>query len=328
MVKWPYQFGAVGAMGAGASGMAVELLSLGEAMVEFNRPAEGADWRQGFGGDTSNTAIAAARLGVRTGYVSRVGGDGFGRMLLDLWAAEGVDTATVAVDADAQTGLYFVTHGADGHAFEYRRAGSAASRMTAAGLPLAAIGKARVLHLSAISQAISQTACDACFSAIEAARAAGVTVSYDTNLRLKLWPLERARPVIEATLKLADIVLPGLDDARQLMGIDDAHAICDGLLDRGAKVVALTMGADGVLIATPETRARIAPHRVDAVDATGAGDAFDGAFLAEWLRTGDAVGSARFANAAAALSVQGYGAVAPLPLRGAVEALLRSSLEA
>jgi 2-dehydro-3-deoxygluconokinase len=327
MVKWPYQFGAVGVTVAGASGMAVELLCLGEAMVEFNRPADGADWKQGFGGDTSNTAIAAARLGVHTGYVSRVGGDGFGRMLMDLWAAEGVDTATVEVEADGQTGLYFVTHGADGHQFEYRRAGSAASRMTAAGLPLAAIGAARVLHLSAISQAISQTASEATFAAIEAARAAGVTVSYDTNLRLKLWPLERARGVIEATLALADIVLPGLDDARLLMGIDEPDAICDCLLDRGAKVVALTMGADGVLVATPDARARIAPHRVAAVDATGAGDAFDGAFLAAWLRTGDAIASARFANAAAALSVQGYGAVAPLPRRDAVEALLRSSLE-
>jgi 2-dehydro-3-deoxygluconokinase len=325
MVKWPYQFGADGAADAGASGMAVELLCIGEAMVEFNRPAEGADWRQGFGGDTSNTAIAAARLGTSTGYVSRVGGDGFGRMLLDLWAAEGVDTATVEVDADGQTGLYFVTHGVEGHQFEYRRAGSAASHMTAAGLPLAAIGAARVLHLSAISQAISETACEACFAAIEAARAAGVTISYDTNLRLKLWPLYRARPVIEATLRLADVVLPGLDDARTLMGFEEPDAICDGLLDRGAKVVALTMGADGVLVATPQTRACIAPHRVAAVDATGAGDAFDGAFLAEWLLTGDAVASARFANAAAALSVQGYGAVAPLPRRDAVESLLRTA---
>jgi 2-dehydro-3-deoxygluconokinase len=312
---------------AGAAKQVPSLLCLGEAMVEFNRPTDGPEWRQGFGGDTSNTAIAAARLGVGTGYVSRIGGDLFGHMLLDLWHAEGVDTRTVQVDAGAATGLYFVTHGDDGHSFEYRRAGSAASRMTADRLPVAALRAAKVLHLSAISQAISETACEASFAAIEAARAAGVTVSYDTNLRLKLWTLERARSVIEATLRLSDIVLPGLDDARLLMGIDDPDTICDRLLQRGAKVVALTMGADGVLVATPDARVRLAPHRVAAVDATGAGDAFDGAFLAEWLATGDAVGSARFANAAAALSVQGYGAVAPLPRRDAVEALLRTTEE-
>ncbi len=312
---------------ARGTGKGPSLLCLGEAMVEFNRPDKGSDWRQGFGGDTSNTAIAAARLGVSTGYVSRVGGDLFGRMLLELWKAEGVDTATVQVDPAAPTGLYFVTHGPDGHSFEYRRAGSAASRLTADRTPLAAIRAARVLHLSAISQAISETACEASFVAIEAARAAGVTISYDTNLRLKLWTLDRARAVIDATLRLSDIVLPGLDDARTLLGTDDPDAICDRLLKRGAKVVALTMGADGVLVATRERRQRFAPHRVRAVDATGAGDAFDGAFLAEWLATGDAFASARFANAAAALSVQGIGAVAPLPRRDAVEALLRSAGE-
>lgn len=312
---------------AGAMKHGPALLCLGEAMVEFNRPEDGPAWRQGFGGDTSNTAIAAARLGVSAGYVSRIGGDLFGRMLLDLWQAEGVDTTTVQVDAAAPTGLYFVTHGAEGHSFEYRRSGSAASRMTAERMPLSAIRAAQVLHLSAISQAISETACEASFAAIESARAAGVTISYDTNLRLKLWTLERAWSVIDATLRHADIVLPGLDDARTLMGVDDPDTICDRLLRRGAKVVALTMGADGVLVATPDARARIAPHRVEAVDATGAGDAFDGAFLAEWLATGDAFASARFANAAAALSVQGYGAVAPLPRRDAVEALLRTAGE-
>lgn len=311
--------------GAVAGGRGPSLLCLGEAMVEFNRPEDGPAWRQGFGGDTSNTAIAAARLGVSAGYVSRIGGDLFGLMLLDLWQAEGVDTTTVQVDPVAPTGLYFVTHGAEGHSFEYRRAGSAASRMTAERVPIAALRATRVLHLSAISQAISETACEASFAAIEAARAAGVTISYDTNLRLKLWTLERAASVIDATLRLCDIVLPGLDDARTLLRIDDPDAICDRLLKRGAKVVALTMGAEGVLVATPDARARIAPHRVEAVDATGAGDAFDGAFIAEWLATGDAVASARFANAAAALSVQGYGAVAPLPRRDAVEALLRTA---
>ncbi len=314
-----------GRAAAGAAKRRPSLLCLGEAMVEFNRPTGAPEWRQGFGGDTSNTAIAAARLGVSAGYVSRVGRDLFGRMLLDLWQAEGVETATVQVDAGAPTGLYFVTHGDDGHSFEYRRAGSAASRMTAERLPIPALQAAKVLHLSAISQAISETACEASFAAIETARAAGATISYDTNLRLKLWTIERAASVIDATLRLADIVLPGLDDARTLLKIDDPDAICDRLLRRGAKVVALTMGADGVLVATPEARARFLPHRVVAVEATGAGDAFDGAFLAEWLATGNPFASARFANAAAALSVQGWGAVAPLPRRDAVEALLQTT---
>lgn len=302
--------------------MPPHLLCLGEPLIEFNQPQAGADWRQNFGGDTSNAAIAARRHGLSTGYVSRVGGDTFGEMLLDLWRREDVDATAVAVDRDAPTGLYFVTHGPEGHRFAYRREGSAASRMTPASLPVDAIATAGILHLSAISQAISTSACDTCFAAIATARGAGACVSYDTNLRLSLWPLPRARAVIEATLKLVDIVLPGLDDARLICGMEDADAVCDWLLGFGVQVVALTLGAEGALVATQARRDRIPPFRVDAVDATGAGDAFDGGFLAEFARTGDPFRAGAYANAAAALSVQGYGAVAPLPTREATETLL------
>jgi 2-dehydro-3-deoxygluconokinase len=178
------------------------------------------------------------------------------------------------------------------------------------------------VHASGISQAISTTACDAVFHALDVARRAGVLVSYDTNVRLRLWPLARARAVIQAAVAMADIVLPGLDDARGLTGRDDPDAICDAFLKFGCRVVALTMGDNGVVVATAERRERIAPHRVEVVDATGAGDAFDGAFLAEYVRTGDPFSAARYANLAAALSTMGYGAVAPLPRRAEVEALL------
>lgn len=302
--------------------MTPHLLCLGEPLIEFNQPNPGADWRQNFGGDTSNAAIAARRHGLSAGYVSRVGADTFGDQLLQLWRREDVDTTTVEVDPAAPTGMYFVTHGPDGHRFAYRREGSAASRMSPSTLPKAAIASARVLHLSAISQAISASACDACFAAIEWARIEGVTVSYDTNLRLSLWPLPRARAVIEATLKLADVALPGLDDARLISGVDDPDAVCDWLLGLGVGTVALTLGAEGALVATAERRHRIPPFSVAAVDATGAGDAFDGAFLAELAATGDPFRAGDYANAAAALSVQGYGAVAPLPTRDETLAML------
>src|SRR5215470_17028742 len=152
-----------------------DLVALGEPMIEFNqvRPEEATGYRQGFGGDTSNTAIAAARLGARAAYVTRLGDDAFGRMFLELWRREGVDASGVAIDAEASTGIYFVTHGARGHEFSYLRAGSAASRLRPDGLPLAVIRAAAVLHVSGISQAISASACDAVYAAIEAARDAG-----------------------------------------------------------------------------------------------------------------------------------------------------------
>jgi len=298
-----------------------ELICLGEPMVEFNQQADGR-FILGHGGDVSNCAIAAARSGARAGMVTALGQDAFGDSLLALWAANGVDAGLVLRRADAPTGVYVVTHGPEGHEFSYLRAGSAASRLGPADLPLAAMAGARCLHLSGITLAISASSCDAALAAIEAARTAGCAVSFDTNLRLKLWPLARARALSAEAARQADIVLPGLDDARLLTGLQAPEAIVDHYLAQGAQVVALTLGASGTLVATAGGQTHIPGFPVQAVDATGAGDCFDGAFLAEWLRTGDPLGAARYANAAAALSTQGYGAVAPLPLRAQVEAFM------
>jgi 2-dehydro-3-deoxygluconokinase len=203
------------------------------------------------------------------------------------------------------------------------RAGSAASRMTVEDVPADLIKGARVLHASGISQAISSSAADAVFSAMRIARGAGVLVSYDTNLRLRLWPLDRARAVIHAAAGLTDILRPGIDDARQLTGLTDADKIVDFYLALGPKIVALTLGEEGAIVATKEKRERLEPRKVRVVDATGAGDMFDGAFLAEYLRTGDPFAAGRYANVAAALSTQGYGAVSPMPRRAEVEATMR-----
>jgi 2-dehydro-3-deoxygluconokinase len=301
--------------------MGCEILCLGEPLVEFNHVG-GVEWRQGFGGDVSNVAVAAARQGAHAGMASRVGDDDFGRMLREMWAKEGVDTAAVAVEADAPTGLYFVRHGPEGHGFAYRRAGSAASRMTPATVPMEAIAEADVLHLSGITQAISESARAAARAAMEAARAAGTRISYDTNLRLGLWPLEEARPAILDALALADIVLPGRDDAAALLGLSDPQKIVDDIRSRGPAIVALTLGKDGVLVATEAGTTHVPGMAVDAVDATGAGDCFDGAFLAR-LAAGDAtVEAARYAAAAASLSTTGHGAVAPIPRPDAVRRAL------
>lgn len=298
-----------------------ELLCLGEPLLEFNQQPNGL-FLMGHGGDTSNCAIAAARSGASVGVMTALGQDAFGDSFVSLWAENGVSADLVQRRADAHTGVYFVTHDIDGHAFSYLRAGSAASRIGPADLQLDAIRAARCLHLSGITLAISDTSCDAGFAAIEAAREAGVAVSFDTNLRLKLWPLARARAVIGAVMEMCDIALPGLEDARQLTGLTKPEAIVEHYLKAGARIVALTLGSEGTLVATPEQSERIAAFRVDAVDATAAGDTFDGAFLAEWLRQGDPFSAARFANAAAALSTQGYGAVAPMPRRADIDAFL------
>ncbi|WP_153100381.1 sugar kinase [Paraburkholderia hayleyella] len=299
------------------------ILALGEAMVEFNQCAQdGVHYLQGFGGDTSNFCVAAARQGAATGFVSALGDDRFGCLLRELWQRERVDATWVRTDALAPTGVYFVSHEAAGHRFDYLRAGSAASRYAVSDLPLEAIAAARVVHVSGVSLALSANCCDAMLAAMAHARAHGVRVSFDTNLRLKLWPLARARAVMLEAIRQSDICLPSWDDVTGLTGLAGCDEIVDFLLALGPRVVALKLGEQGAYVATPDERRRVPGYPVKALDATGAGDCFGGAFVARLIAGDDPFAAARYANVAAALSTQGLGAVAPIPRREEVERAL------
>lgn len=306
----------------------IDVAALGEAMVEFNQTHPGEPhYLQGFGGDTSNTAIAAARAGARAAYLTRLGQDHFGDALLDLWRREGVECAAIERDADAHTAVYFVTHGEQGHEFSYLRAGSAASRMTPDWLRSSPvrerIANAKFLHVSGISLAISSTACDTVLAAMRLAREVQTTVSLDSNLRLKLWPLARARQVIEEAVRLCDLFLPSLEDMTTLTGLTDPDAIVDWGHEHGASTVVLKLGSAGALVSDGRRRERVPGHSVKLVDATGAGDCFCGNLLARLAQGEDVFAATRYANAAASIAVQGFGAVQPLPTAVQVNAVLR-----
>ncbi len=302
----------------------LDLVSLGEPLYEFSQiPGSPGRYLQGFGGDTMNCAIAAARQGARVAYITRLGDDEFGRQFLQLWREEGLDTRGVAIDPDAHTAVYFITHGPAGHVFSYLRKGSAASRLRAADLPLDLIRQARFLHASGISQAISESACDAVFAAVDAAKGAGAAFVYDANVRVRLWPPARARAIMGATLSSADYFLLSMEDADVLCGLADPQAILDWCHRAGAAVVALKLGAAGVIGSDGDRREHIVGYQVDCVDATGAGDCFAGALLARMAAGDDFWTGLRYANAAAALTTTGYGAVAPLPRPQAVTELMK-----
>lgn len=301
----------------------LDVLCLGEPMIEFNQ-IDGGAYRQGFGGDASNFAIAAARQGARAGMFTALGDDRFGKTFLDLWVRESVDASDVSIDPKGYTAAYVVTHDGDGHHFDYLRRGSSASLMDVSHLKPERLARARALHATGISQGISRSACALVLAAMAKKREQGGIVSFDTNLRLKLWTLDEAREAIFAALRLCDIARPGLDDARQLFGVEDPDAIADRFLSFGCKVVVMTLGAKGALVAAPGSRQRVSAPKVDAVDATGAGDCFGGAFLAEYLATGDMVAAANYACAAAALKTLKYGAIHGIPRRTEVEAFIKA----
>lgn len=307
----------------------LDVVSLGEPMVEFCASEVGKLkdvplFERGWGGDTSNTLVAVARLGKRAGYITRVGDDEFGECFLDMWQREGIDVSQVIVEKGGFTGVYFIALTEEGdHEFTYYRKNSAASHLSPDDVNEDYVKNARIFHTSGISQAISESSREAVFKAIEIAKKSGVTVSYDPNIRLKLWPLSTAKAVVTYTIKKADIVTPSLEDAKLITGLSSPEEIVNALLKMGPRIVALKMGGEGCFVANRRQKRFLKAYRVEeVVDTTGAGDAFTGAFLVGILEGWSLIKAGKFANATAALKTLGRGAVAPIPKREEVEEYL------
>ena len=179
--------------------------------------------------------------------------------------------------------------------------------------------------MSGISLAISTSACDTVFAAIERAHAAGVQVSLDSNCGCAGGP---RRAILREALRQADLFLPSMDDMKHLTGNDDPERTLDWIRDAGATgVVVLKLGKDGSIIDDGHGRKPVAALRVEAVDATGAGDCFAGSLLARRCKGDSWEDAVRYAIVAAALSTLGYGAVEPLPSAEQVQANCRSALD-
>ncbi len=286
----------------------VDILCIGEPLFELNEQPDGS-FLPGCGGDVSNVCIAAARQQAYVGLIANIGADTFGETLQETWRREGVSTKYVTSKPGEDTGIYFVQHDANGHKFLYCRKGSAASRMTRKDTPQSAIADASLIYASGISLAVSGELRDATRHAIEIAVANGRAVAFDPNLRTALWSLDEARVVTHEVMKHCDIALPGLDDARALTGHTSPEEIVRFYHSLGARIVALTLGADGVAVSCGDGVKAIPGEAVETVDATGAGDCFNGVFMAAWLRSGNAVEAAATANRAAARSTTAFGAV-------------------
>ena len=305
-----------------------DLLCLGEPLIEFNQQPDG-QYLSCFGGDISNVAIAAARQGAQSGILSRIGADRFADDLRTLWKHESVGDEYVIKTPDKDTGLYFVHHDPAGHHFTYRRKGSAASCYAPEDLPIEALETCKIFYASGISLAISRSSRTAVVEAARLAKSNNHLFAFDPNLRTALWSLEEARSVTHEVMAHCDIALPGYEDACQLTGLDRPEDITKFYHTLGASVVALTLGKKGVLLSCDGQQQMIAPHCVPTVDATGAGDCFNGAFLAAFLAGVGYLECAMRANMAAALSTTDYGAIAGIPtLSQSLDALVRQESRA
>lgn len=305
-----------------------EVVTLGEAMAlllaEPGVPLHAATrFRRSVAGAESNVAVGLARLGHTSGWTGRVGDDALGRALLATLRGEGVDTSRAVVDGAAATGVLV----RDAHARRpvevlYHRTGSAGSRLGAADVDAAWVAGARVLHVTGITPVLSPSCADAVEAAVAAAEAAGVTVSFDPNVRLRLAGPERIRALLGPLAGRADLVLAGLDEAELLSGRSGPAPAADWFLERGATEVVLKRGAQGAWATDGRDTWEQGAHQVVAVDPVGAGDGFDAGWLSGWLRGLDPAARLHEAAVVGALAVEVAGDLDGLPTAAERDAYL------
>jgi len=261
---------------------AAEVLTFGESMVSFRADgplAQGGVQTVRLAGAESNVAIALSRLGHTVAWAGRVGDDSFGRLVLRQLRAEGVDTRYAVVDGERPTGLMFVEQRtADLVSVEYRRAGSAGSAVCKDDLGSSLAPGLRVLHVTGITPALSESAADAVAWAVESASAAGVFVSLDVNFRSRLWSRNQAREVLAPLADHATVVIASDDELDLVAPGDEDDAVAE-LFARGVQQVAVKRGPLGATLHSREGRVDAPALAVTAVDPIGAGDAFTAGYL-------------------------------------------------
>ena len=299
--------------------MGPDVVGLGEPMVEFcakdiGRLSGVETFKRGWGGDTSNFAVSAARQGLSVGHTCRLGSDEFGKSFVDLWEQEGMDLSKVIIEENAWTAIYIISlMEGGGHDFTYYRAGSAASRFTIDDLDIDYIAGAKAFHTSGISLAISESMRKATLEALRINKESDGFNSFDVNMRAKLWDLETAREALGKAFNLSDVVYASMDDMETLYGFTDMEKAAKYLRDKGVETVVIKHGGKGCYVSTDEQGFTSPGYKIKVVDSTGAGDAFDGAWVKGAIEGWDLEKTASYANAVGALTATGLGAVAPIP---------------
>jgi sugar/nucleoside kinase (ribokinase family) len=261
----------------------LDVITLGETMVSFAAHEAGAledaaTFTKIVAGAESNVGVGLARLGLKVAWLSRLGADSFGRYIRRALEAEGIDCTAVATDPTRPTGFMLKSRALEGQdpVVEYFRRGSAASALSVADFDEARFLSARHLHVTGITPALSASCAELVEHAMKAMRAASRTVSFDPNLRPKLWPSREAMAAhLNRLAGLADWVLPGIAEGRTLTGLDTPEDIAAFYLERGARAVAVKLGAEGAYWRSAEGSGRVPGVKVtNIVDTVGAGDAF------------------------------------------------------
>jgi 2-dehydro-3-deoxygluconokinase len=305
-----------------------ELLTFGETMaLMMPTGSKGLEYSSQlhslFGGAESNVAIGVARMGHRAGWFGRLGKDPLGRMILKKIRGEGVDVSRAELTAEAPTGLMMREVLMGKTSVYYYRKNSAASQMAPHHLDENYIAQAKILHITGITPALSDSCRETAIEAMRIARKHGVKVSFDPNLRLKLWSIEEARGVLLEMAKEADIFLPGLDELKLLYQTEDWDAIVSKLRELPAEVSIVKGGENETYVVDQHSVTAVPYFRVEnVVDTVGAGDGFCSGFFVGLLKGYDYAEAVRIGNLVGSLVIQMEGDGEVIPTWELVEAVL------
>jgi len=297
----------------------LDIISIGECMVELSTSESliyAETLEKFYGGDTLNTAVAAARLGSKVGYVTRVGRDSFQTYLLDSWQAENLDTSNIKI-VEGYNGLYIISIQEDDRKeVVFYRKKSAATTLSTDDISEEYIQSANIVYSTGIAQSLSSSARGAVRKAFQLAKDKGCLVAYDPNYRERLWDIDEAKEALEEIIDCIDIIMLNcVHDAEWLIDQNSPDKIIKYFWDKGISTVAVKMGRKGCVIGYNGEISTIPPIEAEVVDSTGAGDAFNGGFLHGIACGYTPFESAKLAVIVASEQIKSLGAVKSLPYR-------------
>jgi len=320
--------------------MSLDVITMGEMLIDFVPLKKGLSLKEneGFlrmpGGAPANVAVGVAKLGLKSAFFGKVGKDPFGGLLIDTLADNGVETKAIIQTEEAKTTLAFVTLDETGDRdFTFYRDPGADMLYLWEEVDLDLFKTAKIFHHGSISL-INEPVRNTTLQMAQKARAEGILVSYDPNLRMPLWPNENeARKWIVEGLKTADVVKLSEEELEFITGEDDIDSAVPKIMDYGIELLFITLGSKGSYYYNDTVSGIVPSFKVDVQDTTGAGDAFVAGALSELVKNNlyenlkniDKVSLenvVRYANAVGALTTIGKGAISSLPGITAVQNLL------
>ena len=299
-----------------------DIVSIGECMVELysNSPIDiTTNFEKTLGGDAFNLLSMAQRLGSKAGFVTKLGNDTFASFLKKSFLDRKINIDSV-VSCDGYTGIYFVILADHGERqFIYYRSKSAASRLTTQDLDSSYLRNTKILHASGITQAISKSSSLAVTQAFAIGKDIGVTISYDPNIRTKLCSLRTARNNFQKVAGYIDILLPSQEELLALNRTKSLSKAIDQTINLGIKTIVIKKGSNGCeLIHQGHSTCYPSMKGLDISDTTGAGDAFNGAFLHGIAQGMNPINSSQLAVIASSLKCRKRGAVDSQPSKNEV----------